>query len=719
MKLKNRFLIFLIFFLMVSSMASATSIEYLNNSKHVAVYLENTQTVAHDPFCTSMFYEYNLTYLFNDTISSRNLSNIQLLLIPENRMSNSTVTIINNYLNKGGKVWFLNDPIFDENGKLQTSSRIDIFGFLRQYSIDPDQPIYFDNSDSLISSFPTSIPAQSSIESFAWMRGYSFRSGTISGFTYNVLMHQGDWDGNMLVKFENTTTGAKAIYSNPNMFISGGTTNYFDANNATKLFYSLKNWILGFGSDTDSISVTYPKSDKIFSITVDDAHASDTDINGTFEYFAMKNNLGRSIPDTFFIVPSSDTTKAGLDYFSRYGDTHTIHPHRVDWSNLNSATDSNVTMYENITNHAEETMNYGFYSFRFPGTRATIPAFRIFASRGYLISSNYGPYTWMGPIGNLLTNNLFFPKLKILNDKKTNLIEIETSSKYDIDENTPADIYNDNIANLQYFRNINFPANYILGGHIQGLMTNASMLSNTSHILGYVTQNLNDVSFESLETIAKYNSGVKASTIKAYKKNNKTSIEIITQQPMSNFTIKLTNVTNIINADYDGTDIFDNGIRYSDRICYIFQNIDSGFHTVNITDSGLPRESFSMSSDSGRVPLTVAFNDTSAIKSDHWFWDFDNDGKIDSTQKNPVHVFGQIGIYAVNMIVQNPDGNFSCMKTVTVNPFTVDILNKLYWNLCNLKRYDFMGSTLNEKSYAQRLHRTFQSPYHFQKPQFY
>lgn len=701
MKLKNSFLICLIFSLIAIGTASATSVEYLNNSKHIAVYLENTQKVAHDPFCTSMFYEYDLTYLFNDTISSQNLSNIQLLLIPEDRMSNSTAAVVNNYLNNGGKVWFLNDPVFDENGNLQTANRINIFGVLRQYPIDPDQPLYFDNSDPLFSNFPASIPSQSLIESFAWMRAYRFHSGKIAGFTYNVLMHQGDWDGNMLVKFENTTTGAKAIYSNPNIFISGGKTNYFDANIATKSFYSLKNWILGLSSNIDSISITYPKSDKIFSLTVDDAHASNADLNKTFEYFTMKNNLGHSIPDTFFIVPSSDTTKAGLDYFSQYGDTHAIHPHGVDWNSVNSATNSNVTMYENITNLAEGTMDYGFSSFRFPGTSATIPAFQIFASRGYLISSNYGPDTGMGPIGNLLINNLFFPKQKILYDKKTNLIEIEEPSENDIDGTDPADIYNENLANLQYFRNINFPANYVLGGHIQGFMTNSSMRSNVSQVLAYATQNLNDVSYESLETIAKYNSGIKASTIKAYNSNNKTSVEIATSQSISNFTIKLANSTNIIYADYDGMDIFDNGIRYKNGICYICHNIDPGTHTITLTDSGIPRESFSMSSDSGAVPLTVAFNDTSAIKSDQWSWDFDNDGKVDSTLKNPVHVFGQIGMYSINMTVHGPDENSSCIKTITVNPFTIDILNKLYWSL-NGHPETYLKNTVTSRNFYNR-----------------
>lgn len=664
-------------------MASATPIEYLNNSKHVAVYLENTQNASHDPFCTSMFFEYNLTYLFNDTISSQNLSDIDLLLIPENRMSNSTATTINNYLNDGGKVWFLNDPILDEKGNLQTANRINILGNWSQYPITPAQPIYLDNTDPLLLGFPTSLPAQLSIESYTWMRAYDSRSGTISGFEYNVLMHQGYWNGNILVKFENTKTGAKAIYSNPNMFISGGKTSYFDSNTASKLFYSLRDWILGFEPNTYSIAVTYPKSDKIFSLTVDDMACSSAEIDKTSSYFSMKNNLTCSIPDTFFVVPCSYTTKKGLDYFSQFGDTHTIHPHGVDWTDENSATNSNVTRFENITNDVDENENYGFYSFRFPGTSGTIPAFQIFANRGYLISSSYGPFTAMGPIGDELSNNIFLPKQKILYNKKTNLIELETPTRFDINTNTSADIYTENIDSLEHFKNINFPANYIVGGHIQGVMENPDMISNISKVFVYTTQNLDDVSYESLETIAKYNSRVKASTIKAICNNNTTSIEITTQQPISNFTIKIINNTNVIRADYDGTEIFDNEIRYKNGFYYIHHNVDSGTHTINITDSGIPIQSFSSSSVSGKAPLNVAFNDTSLIKSDKWYWDFENDGKIDSTQKNPVHVFTHIGTYSVNMTVHNSNGTFSCTKTIKVNPYTTDIVNKPYWFLYN------------------------------------
>jgi PKD repeat protein len=276
---------------------------------------------------------------------------------------------------------------------------------------------------------------------------------------------------------------------------------------------------------------------------------------------------------------------------------------------------------------------------------------------------------------------MFFPKQKILYNKKTNLIELETPTRYDINTDTPADIYTDNINSLQYFKNINFPANYIIGGHIQGVMENPDMVSNISKVFVYITQNLDDVSYESLETIAKYNSGIKNSTIIATRNDNNTSIEITTQQPISNFTIKLINNRNLITADYDGAEIYEDKIRYKNGFYYIYHDVDPGTHTINITDTGVPVHSFSMSSDSGVAPLTVAFNDTSIIKSENLSWDFENDGIVDSTEKNPVHVFEKVGVYSINMTVSSSDGSFSCIKTVTVNPFTSDVLNKLYWFL--------------------------------------
>jgi PKD repeat protein len=91
---------------------------------------------------------------------------------------------------------------------------------------------------------------------------------------------------------------------------------------------------------------------------------------------------------------------------------------------------------------------------------------------------------------------------------------------------------------------------------------------------------------------------------------------------------------------------------------------------------------FYSSSLSGTSPLTCAFTDTSNTDATTWDWDFENDGKIDSTQKNPVHQYTQAGTYSVNLTVHNEYGNFSTVKTdyITVSaPSPIDTVGKLYW----------------------------------------
>lgn len=66
---------------------------------------------------------------------------------------------------------------------------------------------------------------------------------------------------------------------------------------------------------------------------------------------------------------------------------------------------------------------------------------------------------------------------------------------------------------------------------------------------------------------------------------------------------------------------------------------------------------------SGNAPLSVHFKDTSATSQASYYWDFENDGVIDSTKQNPVHTYGQAGTYTVNLTVQNEYGNFSTVKT--------------------------------------------------------
>lgn len=73
-----------------------------------------------------------------------------------------------------------------------------------------------------------------------------------------------------------------------------------------------------------------------------------------------------------------------------------------------------------------------------------------------------------------------------------------------------------------------------------------------------------------------------------------------------------------------------------------------------------PQAGFSATPLSGNVPLSVDFTDLSiegASPIISWEWDFDSDGTIDKTDKNPNFVFNSVGNYDVTLIVS--DGTLS------------------------------------------------------------
>ena len=76
--------------------------------------------------------------------------------------------------------------------------------------------------------------------------------------------------------------------------------------------------------------------------------------------------------------------------------------------------------------------------------------------------------------------------------------------------------------------------------------------------------------------------------------------------------------------------------------------------------SGLekPVADFKADKQSGTMPLTVKFLDKSrgdAITD--WSWDFNNDGIIDSTERNPTYTYSAAGTYSVKLVVTNAAGS--------------------------------------------------------------
>jgi hypothetical protein len=570
---------------LVCQIATAGSSNCLDNTKKIAVYLPSTDIVAHDPICTAMFFEYDLDYLTDSTITS-NLTkkNYELLLVPDKHMSDKAATAVNKYLNSGGKVWFFADPRLKPDGSM-SDNRINILGKPSEIEISRSSNFTVDNTDPITSGLSRSYRSLSTTNKSTYTRSFNPDSGDISGFKYKVLASVCK-DGDVLIRFENPKTGAKAIYSNENMFISGGSCNYFNRDTATRLFQNSKNWILGLDENTYGISITYPRGDKQITVTIDDVMGADKEIQKTRNFFEMeKSKKLANVQDmnTFFIVPESQTSKSGLAYFSKYGDTHTIHPHRTtDWrADFTVAEfEKNITKAESIMNKAAGVSNYGFSSIRFPNTAASIPAYQAASNAGFIIDSTYGYYTSMTALGDTQSNNVFFPKQKILYGKETNTIEIEVPGYFDISPRDANDFYRKNAACLKYFKGINFPANFIIAGHIQGMMTKPDLFSNMSKTLDYVSKNSGYTVFSTLDQIAKYNS-LKSAEIQAYNTPKGVTVDITTSKQIDNFTIKLTNVKKGVKAQYDGTD--NCNVIHADGVYYVYHTVSPGTHQITVT----------------------------------------------------------------------------------------------------------------------------------------
>lgn len=79
----------------------------------------------------------------------------------------------------------------------------------------------------------------------------------------------------------------------------------------------------------------------------------------------------------------------------------------------------------------------------------------------------------------------------------------------------------------------------------------------------------------------------------------------------------------------------------------------------------LPVATFQTNISKGSAPLSVQFTDLSKNASS-WSWDFENDGIIDSTGKNAVHVYTVPGVYVVNHTASNEVGKVSKLTKINV-----------------------------------------------------
>ena len=97
----------------------------------------------------------------------------------------------------------------------------------------------------------------------------------------------------------------------------------------------------------------------------------------------------------------------------------------------------------------------------------------------------------------------------------------------------------------------------------------------------------------------------------------------------------------------------------------VFENVDDQLAPNETTVPKLPVANFNSNVTSGYASLSVQFTDLSQNATGR-NWDFENDGIVDSTDKNPIRPYTVPGKYTVKLIAFNANGITSKLATITV-----------------------------------------------------
>jgi len=652
--------------------------------------------VTFDPMTTAMLSEFNPDYIGDSTTSLNKLTikNYELLIVPVSQMSTAAANKIQAYINSGGCVWFLNDPCLTVSGE----SGVQLTGILGSVvsgTTSSATTITVDNTDDITNGLPATFKPVGTTSQASIFRTFSTPTGTISGLNYQILMSSGN--AAMLVKFENMSNGARVIYSNPNMFISGGTASYFNAQTASKLFIKTKAWIMKFAQNPSGIEVTYPNSDKQLTVTSDDHECVPWDAATIDPMINAETSLGLkpSALNTFYIIPSSDMVSSQLTYYSQYGDTHTLHPHWTVWDDASLPL---ATYMEDIAdnkafvNNAADTSDYVFTSWRFPMTTYCANSMQAVANSGFTIETSNGVDGYL--VGSPTDNTLFLPKQVLVNNAKGNIIEYELPAGLDLDYGTGAEFANANNVYSNQFKYGNFPMNFVICGHYQGMATNCGVdgwgVTSTGLTSGLKTilstQQSANPNFANINTLANYINGVRGSTITGTSNGAVTTINVMNTQPITNFTLKTT-LGNVVSATCDGVAARVKQDSFTGNTYVTATLAKTGAHKFVITGTNTPGTKpvakFTAAPNPVTVGNSVHFDGSASTGTGlTYVWKLtDPSGAITTIGNGALSFdkpFTTVGTYTVQLKVTDSAGiSDSTTTTVTVNsPTTLLTLSK-------------------------------------------
>jgi hypothetical protein len=177
---------------------------------------------------------------------------------------------------------------------------------------------------------------------------------------------------------------------------------------------------------------------------------------------------------------------------------------------------------------------------------------------------------------------MFFPKRIVIDGVKTNTVEMEMMSSFDLTTANGSAYYNAHSNYLPYLKNVNFPANFIVVGHYQCAVTLPDYTNGMAEIID--ASKATNTSYATLDTLGKYISAIQGTEIKAANSANGVTVVVTTSTQINNFTVKLANIKNGVQAQYDGTAIDNDSIIQDGSTYYVVHTLGTGTHAFIITD---------------------------------------------------------------------------------------------------------------------------------------